>query len=127
MNRPTVTAEIVFLGRAEGGRQLPPDLSQACRYRPHLVVQDRDVRRAIFDDKNVVSEEYLSVTFLEGPPQVRFGESAQCILELVYFPELSYSNLESGATFTVREGARVVGHGVVLARTSPLPDPGNAV
>jgi len=47
---------------------------------------------------------------------------------LVYFPEVSYSHVEEGATFTIREGSRVVGHGVVLERADPMSDdPGKAV
>jgi translation elongation factor EF-Tu-like GTPase len=128
MNHPTVTVEVVFLGGAEGGRQLPPDLSQAGSYRPHIVIQDRATRRAIIDENNVVREEYLGVTFRDGPKHVRHGESIRCTLTLVYFPEVSYSHVEEGATFTIREGSRVVGHGVVLERADPMSDdPGKAV
>ena len=86
------------------------------------------MRRAILDENNVANEEYLGVVFLDGPKEVQFGHSARCTLALIYFPEVSYSQLEVGATFTVREGAGVVGHGVVLERFDPLPgEPGSAV
>jgi translation elongation factor EF-Tu-like GTPase len=122
MKRPTVTVDVVFLSAAEGGRQLPPGVNQRGLYRPHLVIQDRTVRRATLDEKGVANEEYLGVVFLEGPDQVRFGEPARCLLELVYFPAVLYVGVESGATFTVREGAAVVGQGVVLERADPPAD-----
>lgn len=121
MKRPTVTVEVVFLSASEGGRQQPPGVNQRT-YRPHLVIQDRTVRRATRDEKGVANDEYLGVVFLEGPKEVRFGEPARCSLELVYFPAVPYIGLVRGATFTVREGAAVVGHGVVLERTDPLAD-----
>ena len=49
------------------------------------------------------------------------GEShaGRFVLELMYHPDLPYSDVQPGATFTVREGGRIVGHGVVLSRTEP--------
>jgi hypothetical protein len=122
MKRPTVTAEVVFLIASEGGRQSPPRVNEKGFYRPHLVIQDRTARRATLDEKGVANEEYLGIVFIEGPEQVRFGEPARCSLELVYFPTVLYLGVASGATFTVREGATVVGHGVILERSEPLAD-----
>jgi hypothetical protein len=65
---------------------------------------------------NTIDERYLGVSFLEGPPQFSFGETIRCVLRLNYFPELDYAELTPGASFTVREGAHVVAHGVVLER-----------
>jgi hypothetical protein len=78
-----------------------------------LVVQDREVRQARVRDGNVVDEPYLGVTFLEGPSEIHFGEPAKVLLRLDY-PNVDYSSLSVGAAFTVREGAKVVGHGIVL-------------
>jgi hypothetical protein len=114
-----VTAEGVFLRTTEGGRQLPPRVSEPGLYRPHLVMQGREVRPATFDDRNVVIDEYLGVRFVDGPDEMRLGEPARCTIELVYFPEIAYPEVKSGATFTVREGAKVVGHGVILDRRDP--------
>jgi hypothetical protein len=113
MSRPTVLAEVVFLSPEEGGRQQPPLLGTSSSYRPHLVVQDRQVRQARIRDGNVVDEEYLGVTFIEGPSELRFGEPAKIRLRFDY-PHVNYSRLCAGATFTVREGAKIVGHGIVL-------------
>jgi hypothetical protein len=119
MRRPLVTAEVVFLRTAEGGRQLPPRVSDPGLYRPHLVMQGREVRQATVDDRNVVADEYLGVQFVGGPDEVRLGEPARCTIELAYFPEIAYLRVKPGATFTVREGAKVVGHGFILDRTDP--------
>jgi hypothetical protein len=67
MKRPTVTVDVVFLSAAEGGRQLPPGVNQRGLYRPHLVIQDRTVRRATLDEKGGANEEYLGVVFPRGP------------------------------------------------------------
>ncbi len=33
----------------------------------------------------------------------------------MYYPRVDYSALQTGVTFTVREGGRIVGHGVVVS------------
>lgn len=119
MNCPTAVVETVFLRTEEGGRHHPPNVNRPGAYRPHFVVQGRDVRAAKFGKSNDLSDEYLGVTFIAGPPEVVFGESMRCTVALVYFPNVSYSEMSAGATFTIREGARVVGHGVVLERAQP--------
>ena len=114
MNSPTAAVEVVLLRTEEGGRRRPPKVNQPGYYRPHFVVQDRDVRVAKLGKSSDARDEYLGVTFVEGPKEMAFGESARCTVALAYFPDVSYSKLIAGATFTIREGAQVVGHGVVL-------------
>jgi hypothetical protein len=113
MSSATVLTEVVFLSPADGGRQQPPELGAALTYRPQVVVQDRQVRQARVRDGNVVDEPYLGVTFLDGPREIRFGEPAKVLLGLDY-PNVDYSSLSVGAAFTVREGAKIVGHGIVI-------------
>src|SRR5450432_100445 len=113
MSSATVLTEVVFLPPAEGGRQQPPVLGTPSTYRPHVVVQDRQVRQARIRDGNVVDEDYLGVTFLEGPSELRFGEPAKILLRPDY-RNVDYSSLCVGASFTVREGGKIVGHGIVL-------------
>ena len=113
MRSATVLTELVFLSPAEGGRQQPPVLGTSSTYRPHVVVQDRQVRQARVRGGDVVDEEYLGVAFLEGPRELRFGEPAEVLLRLDY-PNVDYSSLCVGASFTVREGAKIVGYGIVL-------------
>ena len=117
VTKPTIEVEVVFLSADEGGRQSPPVFGTAAEYRPHLVLQDRTVRQARMRG-NVVEEEYLAVSFVEGPRSFALGEPVRCVLRLSYFPEVDYADLREGATFTVREGARIVAHGIVLNRRS---------
>ena len=60
-----------------------------------------------------VRETYLGVAFLSGPEKVEFGESFTAELALMFWPHPVYESLTPGATFTIREGAQVVGYGRV--------------
>lgn len=113
MSVARILAEVVFLTSEEGGRQQPPVFATPAAYRPHLVVQDRRVRQPRTRDGNVIDENYLGVSFVDGPSEFRLGESVECTLRLDY-PEAAYEELKTGAAFTVREGGRIVGHGIVL-------------
>ena len=42
--------------------------------------------------------------------------SATVWMDLMYYPANRYERLQPGATFTIREGAKVVGYGKVLRR-----------
>lgn len=114
---PTITAEIVFLAPEDGGRVQLPEFGLSSRYMPHLVVQSRDIRRSVVDADGVGREDYLGVAFVAGPLQFQFGESAEFELQLMYHPSAAYEALQVGATFTVREGGRVVAYGEVLSRS----------
>jgi len=86
---------------------------------PHIVVQAPDVRSAIIDSDGVCREPYQGVRFLQGPDGYQLGVAANVSLELMYYPDDRYEDVEPGATFTVREGKRVVGYGQVENRTDP--------
>jgi len=58
-------------------------------------------------------EEYLGVRFIAGPTGL-VGRGGRYTLELLYYGEVDYSALRIGTRFTVREGAKVVGEGVVV-------------
>ena len=113
-SQPTATAEVVFLTPEQGGRCTPPLLTR--QYRPHIVVQSPDIRHAKVDDDGIGREPYLGVCFLAAPQDVRFGVLVTVTLELMYHPLVSYSDVVPGATFTIREGGRVVGYGRVTDR-----------
>jgi hypothetical protein len=66
---------------------------------------------------NIGDEDYLGVSFVEGPERFDYGEPVRGVLRLDYFPDVNYDALRDGATFTVREGGRIVGH-IVLERRS---------
>jgi hypothetical protein len=108
--RPQIEAEIVFLPPAEGGRRTLPEVG----YAPHLVLQDREVRAA---ELNAIY--MLGVRVLALPSDLALGEPGRLALELMYYPGVDYSRVVPGETFTVREGPRVVAHGVVLGRQDP--------
>ena len=114
---PIVSVEATFLTAAEGGRVQVPDFALA-NYMPHLVVQSPDVRQAVIID-NYPTDEYLGARFIQGPKDYRAGQSGQFTLELMYWPQVNYEALRVGATFTIREGHRIIGFGTVLDRTEP--------
>lgn len=55
----------------------------------------------------------MGVHFTGGGERLQQGDEQKVTLVLMYFPEVDYSTLEAGATFTIREGGTVVGFGVV--------------
>ena len=111
--RAHIEVEITFLPPSEGGRTTPPVLvSGAGTYRPHIVIGDPNQRRAITVG-NEIRETYLGVAFDSGPDNVRFGEPLEAEALLMYYPNPEYDSVVPGATFTIREGARVIGYGHV--------------
>ena len=104
---------MTFLPPSEGGRTTPPVLASGTgTYRPHIVIGDPTQRKAITVG-NEITETYLGVVFQSGPENVRFGEPLEANALLMYYPNPEYDSVVPGATFTVREGARVVGYGQV--------------
>jgi hypothetical protein len=87
------------------------------------VVQSPDVRLPIVADGNVLVEPYLGVAFTAVPEIIEPWLPAVYLLELFYWPQVDYSALQPGATFTVREGGSIVGFGVVRERIDPEPMP----
>jgi translation elongation factor EF-Tu-like GTPase len=58
-------------------------------------------------------ENYLGICFTGNGDPLMPGKSHEVALLLVYHPEVNYEPLATGATFTIREGDRIVGFGVV--------------
>jgi translation elongation factor EF-Tu-like GTPase len=119
-NHTTVLAEITFIPASEGGRVQMPDFAVG-GYAPHLVVQSPDVRQAIIVNDYAV-EQYLPVRFKASQAEYRAGHAGQFTLELIYSPDPLYAPLRPGATFTVREGHRIIGYGTILERTITATD-----
>jgi hypothetical protein len=118
---PLVEAEITFIPQSEGGRSTPPSLISANgSYRPHIVVGDPDQRRAIMVG-NEVQETYLGIIFETGPLTVAFNKPLNAEFSLLYYPHPDYASVMPGATFTIREGAKIVGFGRVKKFSLP-PD-----
>ena len=112
MSRPIARASITIL---EGERVTPINAKNG-RYRPHIVLGPPTQRTTLLKDGMPV-EEYLGVTVADGPESVAPGQTAEANLVLIYHPEVPYKGVRPGATFTIREGHKVVGYGTVLARS----------
>jgi hypothetical protein len=86
---------------------------------PHIVVQPREVRKAAVDERGVGTELYEGIAFVERPAEYRVGAPGIFVFDLMYYPGHRYPSVQPGATFTVREGLRIVAHGVVETRVDP--------
>lgn len=117
-----IQVEATLLPYEEGGRAQVPVFDDGGRYMPHLVVQAPNVRNAVVVDGNVIVEDYLPVAFVSGPSGYVAGKCGRFAVELMYYPEIGYEALEEGATFTIREGAKVIGFGAVISRPTPESD-----
>ena len=115
---PVVEADITLLTREEGGRAHPLVRMQESHYRPHIVLGSPDQRQAVIVGRTIV-EEYLGVEIVQHQEVIRPGEPARVSMRLAYWPAPGYSRVVPGATFTIREGAAIVGHGTIQARRDP--------
>ncbi|GAA5177106.1 hypothetical protein GCM10025771_13670 [Niveibacterium umoris] len=89
---------VEFVSSAVGGRDIPLVLSPT--YRPHFRVGDG---------------EHLGVTFIEeGRIPVACGEVVEARVLFAYSPSVEYKALQVGTQFSVLEGARIVGVGIVV-------------
>jgi hypothetical protein len=112
-----------MLSPADGGRYRCIRIDQDTRYMPHLVVDDRSNRTAKLDAYGISIEHYMGVLFepARSISDALFG-SGTYPLRLMYYPRVDYDLLVVGTTFTVREGGRIVGHGIVIERDLPRAD-----
>ena len=110
--KPRIQARVTLLTPQEGGRSKPSfDFQQ---YRPHIVIGNPSQREALVSsDGHSLVEEYLGIRFTGNGNELTLGEEFAVELELAYFPDVDYSGLRAGATFTIREGGTVVGFGEV--------------
>lgn len=118
--REFIEAEAVILSPQEGGRSAPLSASAyQGYYRPHIVLESRDVRKARIETRGSqrhVTDEYLGVAFWSGPDPVPTAAAFTVTMLLMYAPHPAYVRVVPGTEFTIREGARIVGHGRVLRR-----------
>lgn len=86
-------------------------------YRPHIVVGPPDQRQAKLQGNTIV-ERYQGVVFMDEYLQIEPGERVDVIMALAFYqqPDVLYENVVPGATFTLREGADIVGFGEILCR-----------
>jgi hypothetical protein len=110
--KPTIIADVTFLSKADGGRNSAAHNST--QYRPHLVVGDQNQRKPIYaEDGHTGIEEYLGIGFTGDGEIFAPGQKYKVTLGLIYFPEVNYGKLVAGAEFTIREGGKIVGYGMV--------------
>ena len=110
---PHIKIQVTFLPPTQGGRTHPPVLvSENGTYRPHIVIGD-PMQRNAFIVGNEIREAYLGIVFVFGPSDVRFGELIEAEAALTYYPQPEHASVVPGATFTIREGPKIVGYGLV--------------
>jgi hypothetical protein len=80
---------------------------------PHIVVGDPQQREAVMVG-NSLTEKYLGVWVTDAPDELSPGHASEVTLNLMYWPEEKYTDVNAGATFTLREGPNIVGFGEVL-------------
>ena len=111
-------AEITFLLESEGGRRpLPEGVSRTWRYRPHLVLDDANPHKPISEGHRP-AETRCGVVFIDGPNHIEFGKPQIFKMALPFWNPSEYSGIVAEATFTLREGLHIVGHGSIKRRWS---------
>lgn len=110
---PIVRARITLLPELKSFKSIASGT-----YRPHIVLGPLEQRKAILDGQ-LLTEEYLGVSFIGGPDKIYPGETVEVELALAYYPRVTYAGIQVGATFTIREGGTVVGYGTVLTSFEP--------
>ena len=115
-----IEAEVVILSPEEGGRSTPlMPVAYGGQYRPHLVIQPRDVRQAkieLQDGAQQCVDIYLAISFWKGPESIPISRPFIVTLRLDYAPHPAYESVIPEATFTIREGWKIIGHGKVIRR-----------
>lgn len=119
---PHARASLTFLSREEGGRQSVPTIEalRGYRYRPHIVIGDptvRETRSEVLNRAQLIHEgdgEYLGIAFDVASSTPEAGKEIEVEFAFMYFPKVTYAEAIPGATFTLREGARIIGFGTIL-------------
>ncbi len=65
---------------------------------------------------NTILDEYLGVEFWSGPDPIPVSSAFLLTMRLSYHPAPMYDSCVPGATFTIREGGRITGHGEIKRR-----------
>jgi len=118
MNAPSVQAELTLLAGLEH-----PRWPNRARYMPHIVIGDPQQREARMCG-NTITERYLGVLVADAPDEMMPGKTDQVTLCLMYWPEEKYDDVKPGATFTLREGPKIVGFGQILSAVAWPGQPG---
>jgi hypothetical protein len=119
--RSFIEAEVVLLSKEDGGRSTPLlPIAYGGGLRPHIVLQDRSVRKPKVGMRdghpNYILDEYLSVAFWSGPDPIPIGSPFLLTMYLWCYPDPMYDGCTPGASFTLREGGKIFGHGEIKRR-----------
>jgi len=114
----------IFLYSPENGGRLTPILGRTdpAFYKPHIVIGDPTQRAPICEQKdgrmNVGVECYLGVRFqsTDEYESLPTEKKIKVMMDLIYHGHVDYFEAQEGATFTIREGKRVIGYGTILSR-----------
>jgi hypothetical protein len=90
-----VKSNVVFYPTEVGGRGCMP---RGDGYAPYI---------------KVANSIQFAVRIYDIPSNAQFGDHIEVIMELMYYPKLDYAHLQCGTTFTILEGPKVIGEGVV--------------
>ena len=112
-----IEAEVTFIPESEGGRKSPPAHLSGNVYRPHLVIGDPTQRQAKRVG-NDIDEVMLGIGFTAGPEAVQINQTFTAVLQLAFYPHTAYDAVVPGATFTIREGPKIVAYGRVVSMTA---------
>lgn len=106
--------KVKFYSKKNGGREkLPIDLLSSGKYRPHLVIGDPNQRNVIHNEMKIGKEEYLGITFVNQKTELKEEQEIEATISTLY-SDIDYNSLTTGATFTIREGGKIVGNGKIL-------------
>ena len=83
---------------------------------PHIVLGGPNQRGARVGTGNIISERYLGVLISNAPAELLPNQPAAVRLTLMYWPEEQYDGVRPEATFTLREGPKIVGFGRILSQ-----------
>ena len=119
--RSYIEAEVILLSKEEGGRSNPViPIAYNGGLRPHIVIQDRSARKPKIGMRaghpNTILDEYLSVAFWSGPDPIPVSSPFLLTMYLWCHPDRMYDGCIPGATFTIREGGKITGHGEIKRR-----------
>ena len=119
--REMIEVELTFRPPSEGGRNIPDGILTGYHYRPQIVIGPCDQEHVANMEGYSVKETYFGVAFARGPNHIEPSCPVIAEAALLYSPALEYSAVIPEATFTLREGPRIVGYGRVIKRWTQRP------
>lgn len=111
-----VVCRVTFVPEKDGGRPygFENGALTGSRYRPHIVIAQPGLPDPTMDEIVRSAEEYIQVAFHAAPENIDFGSPFQAELIVLSDYRTVHDQLLPDVVFTIREGARICGHGTVL-------------